>query len=200
VGVVAFECHKGGSYHVNSDFVFVEFLDDENKSVLYGKPGNIVVTRLYGKATPIIRYSGLEDLVTPIKSKQDCGITSQMIGYIEGRKMDLVILPDGRNIAPFHVTTIPAIAMEKLNTFKIKQFQIIQHKVNEIEVLVIIDEKERNIGPSVETIFKEIKKLFKEKTSKEVNIIINEVDEIEKDVRSDHVKLLISKVKKNPKK
>ena len=62
-GPLAFECILGGYYHVNSDFVFLEFLDDQNKPVPYGEPGHLVVTRLYGEGTPIIRYTGIRSMI-----------------------------------------------------------------------------------------------------------------------------------------
>jgi hypothetical protein len=86
--------------------------------------------------------------------------------------------------------------MDDLKSYKIKQFQIIQHSVNKIEVLIIINEKLRNIGPSVKQISDEIIKRFKDVTSKDVDIVITEVDEIERDVRSDLVRLIVSKIKR----
>ena len=196
-GVIAFECKNNKHYHVNSDFVYVEYVDNDNNLLPPGKKGNIVVTRLFGNGTPIIRYSGLGDVVKPIVGECGCGIEfCQMIEYIEGRSMEMIILPDGSELAPFDVTTIPATVMNRLNSFKIKQFQIIQHKTNYIEVLIVIDEKQRKQGPSVEKIKQEIKKEFLEKTGDKVKTEVNEVDEIEKDIRTDHVKLLISKVKR----
>jgi len=196
-GTLAFECKNDRLYHINSDFVYLEFLDENNQPVESGKSGTIILTRLFGKATPIIRYSGLGDLVKTIEKENNCGMPSnKMIEHIEGRKMDFVILPDGRSVAPFELTTIPASVMEKLNSFKIKQFQIIQHKVDRIEVLIVIDEEQKNVEPSDDKIISEIKKMFTKKTSKDVEIIVTKVKEIEKDKRSDHVALLISKVNK----
>lgn len=195
-GPLAFESLDGNGYHVNSDFVYLEFLDNEQKSVPYGKPGRLVVTRLYGKGTPIIRYTGMEDMVTPIEAKTSRGMTTEMIKYIGGRSIELIHLPDGRMIAPFHVTTIPASVMDDFKSYKIKQFQIIQHKVDKIEVLIVIDERLRDIGPSVKKISDEIKKRFKQVTSPDINIVITEVDEIEKDVRSDYTRLIVSKIKR----
>jgi len=193
-GVLAFECLKRDKYHVNSDFVYMELLDDDNQPVPKGKPGHAVITRLFGQGTPILRYSGLGDRIKEIENDGDCGISSQMISHVEGRSIDLIILSNGKKIPPFELTTIPATVMKKLNTYKIKQFQIIQHKVDDIEVLVVIDEKERKKSPSADKILKEIKKLFIEKTENLAKITVSEVDELEKDVRSDYVKLLISKV------
>jgi phenylacetate-CoA ligase len=195
-GPMAFQCMNENGYHVNSDFIFMEFLDKNGSEVGYNTSGRIVITRLYGNDTPIIRYTGLDDIVTPVKSKDCCGITTiQMIKNIEGRSMEFIRLPDGSTIAPFNVTTIPASVMDDLNTYKIKQFQIIQNKINEIEVLIIIDDKLRNVGPSVEKIIKELEIRFKKIIGSDVNIIFKEVKNIEKDIRSDHVKLVVSKIK-----
>ena len=43
------------------------------------------------------------------------------------------------------------------NTDKIHQFQIIQHSIKEIDILIVIDENLRHVGPKVDEIFKEIK-------------------------------------------
>ena len=84
-GPMAFECLEGGYYHVHSDFVFLEFLDNENNSVDFGKSGKSVVTKLYGQDTPIIRYTGIEDTIKPIEKETNCGIITKMIKQIEGR-------------------------------------------------------------------------------------------------------------------
>ena len=194
-GPMAFECINDNGYHVNSDFVILEALDDENHDVPYDTPGKLVVTRLYGTGTPIIRYTGVEDIITPMEPISNCNITSEMIRNIGGRSIELIRLPNGKTLAPFHVTTIPAMVMEKYNSYKIKQFQIIQHTIDNIEILVVIDEKLRNIGPPVELLLKEIQERFKKTVGTDVNINVREVSEIEKDVRSDYVKVVISHVR-----
>jgi replicative DNA helicase len=89
--------------------------------------------------------------------------------------------------------------MNDFNSYKLKQFQIIQHEIDDVEVLIVIDKKLRNIEPSVEKIANEIKKRFQEKIGKGVKIRINEVDEIQSGVRSDYIKLVVSKVKSKKK-
>ena len=193
-GSIAFECTKG-KYHVISDFAYIELLDENNKPVEYGQSGRLVVTRLYGKCTPIIRYTGNEDFLIPLKDECSCGINTQLIKQIEGRQTDMIILPDGKMFSPLNVTGIPAKVMDKYDTYKIKQFQIIQHKKDHIEVLIIIDEKLRNIGPDVKILLDDIKKSFEERIGQNVKIDVNEVKEIQKDTRADYVKVMISKVK-----
>lgn len=193
-GLISFECLEG-SYHINSDFVFLEVLDEKNKPVGSEEPGRAVISKLYGGGTPIIRYTGLDDIVVLTDKKCSCSINSPIITEIQGRSMDMITLPDGKTIAPFSLTTIPAKIMKENNTHKIKQFQIIQHKVDEIEVLIVIDKKMRKDGISVNKLLNEIKNNFSEKVGQGVIITVNEVDEIQKNVRSDYIKVVISKVK-----
>jgi len=194
-GPLAFECLEG-EYHVNSDFVYLEFLDEEKQPVQTGESGRLVVSRLYGNGTPIIRYTGIEDVVTPLEPRR-CryGLTTEMIKHIEGRSADLIILPDGQMLSPFSLTGVPAGVMADYNTYKIKQFQIIQHAIDDVEVLVVIDESLRSVGPEVRVIINEVKKRFQERLGG-VNVKVTEVDSIQRDDRADYVKVCISKVKK----
>ena len=85
--------------------------------------------------------------------------------------------------------------MKKHNTYKIKQFQIIQRKVNLIEVLIVIDEKLRNLGISIDKLFEELKKQFNEVLNQDIEIQITEVKEIEKDKRTNEIRVVISEAK-----
>ena len=193
-GPLAFECTRGGIYHVHADFVHLEFLNNENQPVSSGTPGRLVVTRLYGGGTPIIRYTGMEDIVTPIEEETSCGITTPMIHHIEGRATDLLFLPNGALMSPFILTGIPAKIMEKYNSYKIRQFQIVQHQLNDIEIFIVIDEKLRDIGVPFNELFRELQQQFTQTIGQDVSVRITETDEIQKDVRVDRVKLVISKV------
>lgn len=196
-GPHAFECVEDNGYHVNSDFVYMEFLDENNKDVSYNTPGRLVVTRLYGQGTPIIRYTGVEDIVTPVEPNYDCGIfTTEMIKNIGGRSVETIRLPNGKTMAPFHVTTVPSSVMEDFNTYKIRQFQIIQHKIDDIEVLVSIDKNLKDKPPTSKKILNELEKRYKEKFGSDVNLTVREVDEIEKDKRLDYVRVVVSKIDK----
>ena len=130
---------------------------------------------------------------SPLLDSVPSGTAVQVLETAEAFKK--VRLPNGKTFEPFQVTGIPAKVMDDLDTYKIKQFQIIQNKIDEIEIHIIIDEKLRNVGPSVEKILKEMEKRFKKAIGSSVNVIVKEVKEIEKDVRSDHVKVVVSKLK-----
>ena len=176
-GPIAFEC-KQGNYHLHYDMVHVEILNDNFEPVEYGEAGQIVVTKLYGNATPIIRYNGMNDYIIPLKKKCNCGINTPLIGKIAGRKADSIILPSGKIIPPSSITGIPAKVMEELNTKKILQFQILQKSVDRVEVLVVIDEEQRDKEPSLDILFKKLKEKFEERFKGEIEVEIKEVKEI----------------------
>lgn len=195
-GPVGFECVEGNYFHIHSDYIYMEILDELNQPVPYGKPGRTVITKLYGKGTPIIRYTGIDDIVVPVDKKPSCGITSQMIKQVEGRTSELIYLPNGKTLSPLSVTGIPAKVMEFYDSYKIKQFQIVQHDLDDVEILVVIDSKQRNKGVSVKKIIDELQKRFQQGIGKDVKVRVTETDHIQKDARSDQIKVIVSKIKK----
>ena len=68
-----------GNYHIQSDLVHLEVLDNNGNYVESETPGKTVVTRFYGHGTPIIRYTGLDDIITPSFDTCDCGINSKLL-------------------------------------------------------------------------------------------------------------------------
>jgi len=121
----------------------------------------------------------------PLAKKCNCGINAPLIEKIGGRKADSIVLPSGKIIPPSSITGIPAKVMEKMDTKKILQFQILQKTIDKVEVLIVIDEELRSIGPSVEEIFRELKKKFEERFDGEVEVEIKEVKKIEKPANLD---------------
>jgi len=196
-GPMAFECITDEYYHINSDFIFFEFLDENNIPVSNNESGNVIITRLYGMDTPIIRYNGLEDIATPIDNTCSCGINSEMIKKIEGRITDLIILPNGESISPLTITGIPAKIMEESKSYKIKQFQIIQNKKTELEFLIVIDQKLRYTGISIENLYREISKRIKDQINYEIEVIIKEKKTLDPINPSDKFKVFISNIKNN---
>ena len=197
---MAFQC-RHGNYHIHADFVFMEFLDPQNKMRMTGDGGNIVVSRLFGSGTPIIRYSGISDFIVQSERTCDCGMHTPVIERIEGRQVDSIVLPSGEIIPPSAFTGIPYKVMHRFQTDKIQQFQIIQQSLKEIDVLLVIDEQLRNTGPSLQDIFKEIQKEYEKKLGKGISIRVKEVDTITA-VRAGSVTpppVVISKIDKNKK-
>ncbi|HHH79853.1 MAG TPA: phenylacetate--CoA ligase family protein [Thermoplasmatales archaeon] len=192
---IAFEC-RDGNYHIQSDLVNLEFVDKYNNPVSPGKPANIIVTRLFGRGTPVVRYSGISDLVVPSDKECGCGMITPLIEKIEGRRVDAIVLPDGKIIPPSSFTGIPYKVMRRFNTKKIEQFQIIQHDYNRVEILAVVDK--RHEEPKIEVLFEALKEAYEKVLGKEVNVEVREVREIStrRDGTVTPPPVVISKVKK----
>ncbi len=174
-GEIAVECKKN-CWHIHSDFYHLEAVDGEIVSP--GKRGHIIITRLFTGGTPIIRYTGMDDWVKLSSYKKcGCGLSSPVIEKLEGRARANIVLPNGKVFPPGAFCFISPV-LHKLNTFKVKQYQIIQRKIDEIEILLVIDPEMENKPPSFEKIADNIKKVYREKTGPDVKINVKKVDEI----------------------
>jgi len=177
-GSIAFECPHG-NLHINSDFVHVEILDKNGETVGENEFGSIVITRLYEGGTPIVRYTGLNDIASLESGYCDCGMHTPLLKTLEGRKKDAIILPDGRVFPPATIPMPLAEAASKFNTFQIKRFQFVQRDIDDIEIRIEIDEEERDRGVMVDELLEEIKKNYQELVGS-IRLEVKEVKEVEK--------------------
>ena len=190
---IAFECHQK-KWHINHDYYHVETINENMENVGPGKIGQIVVTRLFGKATPLIRYTGLDDWIT-LSEDYECGCgfcTSTFKEGVEGRRSTSILLPDGR-VYPSASFAILSVVLNKMKTRKVKQFQIVQRKLDEIEILIVIDEELRNETPPIDDLFKKIKEIYQEKVGQQIKINVKEVKEI-KSMPNKPAPLVVSKL------
>jgi phenylacetate-CoA ligase len=189
-GPIAFQCKKGG-YHVLSDYIHLEIIEDGGH-VLPGEPGHVAVTKLYGVGTPIIRYTAMNDIVVPLSEKCTCGLSGELIKKVYGRDILSLYLSGGKVLLSSSITQIFSRILYELKTNKVIDLQVIQHSFKKIEIRVVIDEKLRNKDPSIEKIFLIIKNGFQEKVGPDVEIILKEVKKIDKKLPR-----IVTKVDKN---
>lgn len=98
VGYMALQCKEFGSYHVQSEGVLLEVLDENNKPCKAGEIGKVVVTTLLNFAAPLIRYeigdyAALGDVCA-------CGRGLPVLKQIQGRQRNMMKTPDGRVFWP----------------------------------------------------------------------------------------------------
>ncbi|MBS7255188.1 phenylacetate--CoA ligase family protein [Flavobacterium branchiicola] len=91
IGLIAFENSKG-EWQVNSDTLFVEIVDENDQPVPLGQEGRILITNLYNKAHPFIRYEVGDYGILDEKSTPKKPILKKLIG----RNNDVAILPSGK--------------------------------------------------------------------------------------------------------
>ena len=93
VGYMALQCPRHNHYHVQSEGVHLEILDDENQPCKPGETGRVVVTTLQNYAMPLIRYQVGD--YAEVGETCDCGRGLPVIKRILGREQDILVLPTG---------------------------------------------------------------------------------------------------------
>jgi len=176
-GPISFECDVG-CFHINSDYIFLETVDKKGKKIPKGKPGILSLTRLYGKGTPIIRYTGMEDFITLKKGFCKCGLSTELIERVHGRIKECVVLPSGKIIFAYDLKMLPGKVMYKLKTDKIHMIQTVQESLEKVEVLVIIDDKKRKIGIPIKKLLEELENGYERLFEGEVEVKVKEVKEL----------------------
>ncbi|MBU1626131.1 hypothetical protein KKB18_02075, partial [bacterium] len=136
-GNIAFECKKCGEYHINSDFLHVEFIKD-GEPAKEGEAGMIIVTSLFHNVKPLIRYA-IGDRGEPSYSN-NCPLTNMMsMKSIEGRIVDFLILHDGREVSPYALTD----TIKSING--VEEFKAIQENKGKLLVQVVSKEENKSL-------------------------------------------------------
>jgi phenylacetate-CoA ligase len=127
-GEIAWQCHLGSGFHINTDNCIVEIVKG-NKPVTNGETGEVVITNLNRYAMPIIRYKN-GDLARLSVEMCSCGCKLPMIEEIAGRTGEDMSLPTGK--------TIPWNQLKSLMTHqRIRQFQLVQDKNGSLTIKYI---------------------------------------------------------------
>jgi len=177
-GPIAFECQKG-HYHIMSDLLHLEFLKG-GIPVSSGEPGNLIITKLFGNGTPIIRYNAINDIVSPLYESCNCDISGGLIKKIYGRDMLSLIFPGGKVMLPSGISEIFSRVLYQLKTDMLKETRVIQHDLTHIEIQVVIDKQADKKGPSANELFSTLKKGFREKIGDDVEVSFKEIENVDK--------------------
>jgi phenylacetate-CoA ligase len=125
--LIAFQ-NTDGEWQVNSETLFVEILDENNKVLPYGKEGRIVITSLFNKAHPFIRYDIGDIGILAPKSTPKKPILQQLIG----RTNDIAILPSGKKSPGLTFYYVTKSIIE--DDGNVKEFVIKQTKIDTFEI------------------------------------------------------------------
>jgi len=168
---------------VNNETLFVEILDEENKVVSNGDSGKIVITSLYNKAHPLIRYEVGDLGIISEKSTFKKPILQQLIG----RTNDVAQLPSGK-IVPgltfYYVTK--SIVEEDGN---VKEFIIEQHQLDTFHIIYV---SERALNT---TEISKIKKALNDYLESSLNLTFERLEVLNRSKRG-KLKQFISKIDK----
>jgi len=122
IGLIAFQ-NKDNELEVDNDLLFVEILDDNNNVLPDGEIGRIVVTSLYNKAHPFIRYE-IGDMGSLSRNLKN---NTSILSKLQGRTNDIATLPSGK-IVPgltfYYVTKTLIEESGNVSEFVIEQTKI----------------------------------------------------------------------------
>lgn len=127
-GVIAIT-NLENKWQVSSELSFIEILDKDNNPVPHGTEGKVVVTNLFNKAHPFIRYEigdmGILDEQSTFKKP--------VLKSISGRTNDFVLLPSGKKASGLTFYYVTKTVMQ--NDGNIQEFVIKQTALDTFEVL-----------------------------------------------------------------
>lgn len=147
--LIAFQ-NPEGEWQVNAETLFVEILDEYDHPVPNGQEGRIVITSLYNKAHPFIRYD-IGDLgVLDEKSTLEKPILKKLIG----RTNDIAILPSGKKspgLTFYYVTKSIIEDDGNVQEFVIKQTKIDTFEIEYVSRIALTESQIKDIEKAIET-------------------------------------------------
>jgi phenylacetate-CoA ligase len=136
-GYLATQCPQSEHFHVQSENVILEIVDDEGRPCPVGVSGRVLITSLNNFATPLIRYE-LGDYAE-FGPPCVCGRGLPVIKRILGRKRNRLIMADGES----RYSLFPYLGehgqIASVTGVKVKQFQCVQHTVQRIEIKLVTE-------------------------------------------------------------
>jgi phenylacetate-CoA ligase len=166
---VAMECPGHHGYHIHSDNVLVEIVDDEGLPVAPGQTGRVVISDLRNLATPFIRYEiGDYGTMSPESDSNACpiGLPFPLLHSVDGRMQDVIHTPDGGRITGLYITYV----MRQFDW--IDGYQVVQETPDGIDVKLLT---RRELSDEATA---PVAGLLREKLGAEMRIEFERVDEL----------------------
>jgi phenylacetate-CoA ligase len=147
LGLIAFQNSKQ-EWLINTEDLYVEILDVNNHVLPYGEAGRLVITSLYNKAHPFIRY----DLGDIGKLSKASTLNKPILETLIGRTNDIVSLPSGKKAAGLTFYYVTKIVIEddgNVKEFIIEQLKLDTFKVTYVSNSELSSEKKTKIKEAV---------------------------------------------------
>jgi phenylacetate-CoA ligase len=136
--LIAFQ-NPNDEWQVNSETLFVEILDDDDNVLPYGKEGRVVISSLFNKAHPFIRYDIGDIGILDEKSTLKKPILKKLIG----RTNDVAILPSGKKSPGLTFYYVTKSIIE--DDGNVKEFIIKQSKIDTFEIEYVSEKELSNV-------------------------------------------------------
>ena len=178
LGRVASECECHDGLHINEPSVYVEVEPDPT---LPEGCGHLIITDLWNKATPFIRYK-TGDIARMVEGECRCGRALKRIAGIEGRLVDTVVLAGGRKV--------PGVSLTNRvikDCAEVAELQVVQKTIDTFLLRYVKGSAFSSV--SLETLTRNLKNLL----DADVSVLFEEVAELPRSA-SGKVRFVISEV------
>ncbi|MFT5846845.1 MAG: phenylacetate-CoA ligase [Psychroserpens sp.] len=170
--LIAFQ-NKNNDWQLNSETLYIEILDENDHILPYEEEGRIVITSLYNKAHPFIRYDigdvGMLSKMSTLKKP----ILQKLIG----RTNDIAVLPSGKTAAGltfYYITksiieddgNVKEFIIEQLEKHLFRVIYVSEETLSEEKKNIISQEMERYLEKGLTIIFERQDKLKRSKSGK----------------------------------
>ena len=180
---VGMECERHVGYHVNSDNVVAEVVDDAGVPLAPGEEGRIVITDLHNAATPFIRYEIGDVGVMAPDEPCGCGKPFPILASVDGRLQDVVHTPRGP-VSGLYVT----FTMRQFDDW-IEGYQIVQDAKDRVLMRLLTKEPltperlaavtallREGLGNEIRIDYERVAELTRRRTGK-VALVISSIEE-----------------------
>jgi phenylacetate-CoA ligase len=159
-GFESYECSRHNGLHYNDLQAILE-----TDTVSRKEEGRLIITNLWNKSTPFIRYEN-GDLVSLEERECPCGSAFPMIGSIQGRTADILNFSNGQSLAGPALTLI-------FGAMEIDGWQVVQTSGKSLEIRICT-------GTEIQRKDAEhISKVLRRYISDDIQLRIKRVDKLE---------------------
>ena len=130
-GLIASECEQHQGLHLNIEHLYIEFLRDDGSAAAPGEEGAIVITDLFNRGMPLIRYQ-IGDIGVVSDRHCACGRGLPLMERVTGRVADYLKRRDGSMVAGVSLVERTLTAIQGL-----EQMQVVQTAVDEIVLNIV---------------------------------------------------------------
>lgn len=128
--LIAFQ-NPQDEWQINNETLYIEILDEQDKVLPFGNEGRVVITSLYNKAHPFIRYDIGDIGIISTEST----IKNPILEKLVGRTNDIALLPSGKKAAGLTFYYITKSIIE--DDGNVKEFIIEQLSLDTFKIIYV---------------------------------------------------------------
>jgi len=164
--MIASQC-RHHNYHIFTDNVWVEFVDNHGREVKPDDMGEIILTTTRSAAMPFIRYR-IGDLGRYSNAPCRCGLGFPLLRAFEGRADDCFILPSGKYVSSLKILNTFTMYIKKY-LHLLEEFKVTQVRRDLINIQIV---KGDDYDPAhIEELLSDIRKILDEPITITIDLV-----------------------------